>query len=122
MYWIISIFIKEDNFEKLSPQVAIELEATLLGNWARATEEGMMLVKFGKNSMSFTNFKVGKTNATEVSVIYQNLEDSWGIDLISFFGEVEGQMMVVHEGPDKILFGAPGLPLVEFYRETKTGY
>ena len=117
-YWIISVLTEKNNFEKLPTDVAQELETRLLGDWAMATEEGMMLIKFQKNSMSMANFATGKTDTKNISVIYNKLDNAWGIDLLSTYGVVEGKMMVVYKDQDTILFGAPGLPFVSLYRES----
>lgn len=115
-YWIIKGLVSEDNFEKLPAEVARDLEQNLLGHWVRPKENGMMLVTFGKIAMRISDMSVGGAKPEEISVIYNQTESGWSIDFVSTFEVAENSMMVLFLDVDTIMFGAPGLPFVEFKR------
>ena len=63
-----------------------------------------------------SDMSVGGANPEEMSVKYNQTENGWSIDFVSTFDVAENRMMVLFLDEDTIMFGAPGLPFVEFKR------
>lgn len=84
-------------------------ENPLLGKWKRVAEHGMMIVHFEKDQMTMATSEDMKENET-VKVRYKKLDKSWGVEMLSDTGEMQGAMMAIPQGEDEIKFGAPGAP------------
>ena len=82
----------------------------LIGKWKRVAERGMMIVHFEKDQMTMATSEDMKENAQTVKVRYKKLDKSWGVEMLSDTGEMQGAMMAIPQGEDEIKFGAPGAP------------
>ncbi|TLU67636.1 hypothetical protein FE810_01435 [Thalassotalea litorea] len=83
-------------------------ENPLMGKWKMSGQNGVMVVHFEADKMTMSTSEDIKENAQTVSVRYQELDKSWGVEILSEKGEMQGTMMAIPKGENEIKFGAPG--------------
>ena len=80
----------------------------LYGKWVKESDRGKMVITFGESSMSMSNSLNPEANSQVSKIQYKKLDKSWGIEMLSSTGKVEGVMMAIFTNKDQIKFGAPG--------------
>jgi hypothetical protein len=81
---------------------------SLLGKWSKLSKQGLMVVEFKSDEMIMSSSIDMSKNPQSVKVKYVELKESWGIEMLSDDGSVQGAMMAIPQGDNQIKFGAPG--------------